>query len=245
MKKLKTFPFLALVFCAILVTSLFISCEMSQELAVTLPPPETPQPSVESVIGDISIVYPVVPDEGKEAGRVTMPVQPSPSAQSVIGDVSIVYPVVPDNGKEAGRVTLSTPAVQSVIGDVGVVYPVVPDEGKKTTPVQSPGPLPAPAVTYIIELRFIATDPVTEQLGSKSYGEVFLKVKSAYKDVVKVSLTGPATNSVVAPPWHEVNVEQNGEGITSWKVLGPGEYTATGMLLNPQAHDFTCKLKVH
>jgi hypothetical protein len=73
MNNRKPIPLVAAVLGAIFVIPLCISCEPTYDLAVTLEPPTTSEPAVESVIGDISLAYPVVPDDGKSGGTVIMP----------------------------------------------------------------------------------------------------------------------------------------------------------------------------
>jgi hypothetical protein len=193
MNSIKTISVIALVLCSIFFILLCVSCEPPLQLAVTLDEPTTPTPSVESVMGDISTVYPIVPDDGKEGGVVTLPpTTPTPSS-------------APNTLINATTVSLED---------------------------------------YTFEMTFKPTDPVTEQLGPKSYGQVFLIVKGANKNAVKVNLSSPDTSSVVGPTWHETYFEENGDAFTSWKVLGPGEYVAAGTIMTTPIKKFSVKLIV-
>ncbi|MDD5191244.1 MAG: hypothetical protein PHE50_09420 [Dehalococcoidales bacterium] len=73
MRKLKLAPVFTLVLTLMSLAFLSIACDPPPDVAIVLPEPETVEPSVESVLGDVGTVYPVVPDDGKTAGVVTIP----------------------------------------------------------------------------------------------------------------------------------------------------------------------------
>jgi hypothetical protein len=188
MSKRKIVRFILLLIC-IVFAILGASCEpppLTMDVLIDTP---TPEPTVESVMKDLSTVYPIVPDEGKTGGMVTIP---------------------------AKATATSLPAL---------------------TPAPAPAVKTSSTGKYTTEMSFSKTDP-------KKFGEVFITVKAAPGNVIKVNLTGPAAGSVEQPAWHEVYMDKNGVATTSWNVSVSGEYVATGMLLTPTKVDFTDKLTV-
>jgi hypothetical protein len=74
MNRNKLITIVAPALCAIFISFLFIACEPPPDnLAVTLDTSDITTTSIESVQGDVDIVYPIVPDDGKTGGYVTMP----------------------------------------------------------------------------------------------------------------------------------------------------------------------------
>jgi hypothetical protein len=203
MDRKKTFRFCLLVLSIVLVI-LVSSCQCTDvDLGPPTPLPEDePTTSVESVMTDIATVYPIVPEEGEEAGQVTLP--------PVSSTTTTTSGTVPPTTSTSTSTTSTTSTTSSTTSTTSTTTTTTSTTTTTTTVV----------VPVITKLSFAHVQPGV-------YSEVYLDVEGAPGQAVTAALTGPGVVSVAAL---DGKTDASGKLRLTWQINMYGTYSVKGMV---------------
>jgi hypothetical protein len=204
--------------CSILMSSLECDCGCDSNLdPPTLQLEETPTTSIESVLNDIETVYPIVPDEGKEGGQVTIPQVSSTTSTSTT--------ISPDTSTSTSTSTSSTTSITS-----STTYTTSTTTSTSST-TSTTTTSTAVVIPVVTKLTFAHVKPGV-------YSEVYLDIEAAPGQAVTAALTGPG---VISPSAMDGKTDSSGKLRLTWRINMYGTYSVQGMV---DAEAFIKQIKV-
>jgi hypothetical protein len=207
----KTFRFSLLIFCFVLVI-LVPSCDCRCDSNVDPPKlqlEDSPTTNIDSVMTDIATVYPIVPDEGKEGGQVTLP--PSSTSTTTSKTVSPTTSTSVSTTSSTTSTSTSTSTASTTSATSSTTSTTTSTTSTTTSTV---------VVPVTTKLTYAHVQPGV-------YSEVYLDVEGAPGQAVTAELTGPG---VISSRAMDGKTDSSGKLHLTWKINMYGTYSVQGMV---------------